>query len=578
MKKLFLTLSSVLLAGAAANAEVTLTFADATDIVGTYFEADSNSGEHYQPVESFKIGDFSFTAAKGENATSDPAYYTGSNATLRVYLDNSFTISNAAVDMKTIEFECKSMKGVSAENPIVANVGGQITYNGSKFTWTRPETDVVINEITFTTPATKVGSSNPNVQIKKAVVTVLGEENPPVDPDPDMAVAHSIAEVYSIGADDSTLPIKADFEMTVTYVNGINVYVTDGTTASLIYGSTPYVKGNKIAAGMVVNYAPYAQLPELKPVADYDLPSVAGNVEVVYPELQLSAITDADLNRIVMIPSVTFDNDTPSGRSNFQGYNGETVVTFRNNFVVESQPAGTYDVTAAVSAYNGTIQVLPIEYRSTGGTVTPPETNVSIYSGLVDNADDWTFDNVQVPEDSYVWSWSGSYGLKGTGYFGGARHNTKAWAISPVINLADYENVSLNFEQAANFYGDQETFVAMSTMWIREADGEWEDLNVEVLPEGNSWTYTNTGDINLSAYDGKTIQVGFYYTSSEEKAGTWEIKNFFVKGDKSTGVSEIVETETPAEYYNLQGVRVANPSNGIYIVRKGNQVSKVVVK
>ncbi len=32
------------------------------------------------------------------------------------------------------------------------------------------------------------------------------------------------------------------------------------------------------------------------------------------------------------------------------------------------------------------------------------------------------------------------------------------------------------------------------------------------------------------------------------------------------------------EYYNLQGVRVANPENGIYIVREGNKVSKKVIR
>lgn len=34
----------------------------------------------------------------------------------------------------------------------------------------------------------------------------------------------------------------------------------------------------------------------------------------------------------------------------------------------------------------------------------------------------------------------------------------------------------------------------------------------------------------------------------------------------------------PAEYFNLQGVRVANPQNGLYIVRQGNKVSKQVIR
>lgn len=46
-----------------------------------------------------------------------------------------------------------------------------------------------------------------------------------------------------------------------------------------------------------------------------------------------------------------------------------------------------------------------------------------------------------------------------------------------------------------------------------------------------------------------------------------------------SGVSDIkADTQAPAEYYNLQGMPVANPRNGIYIVRRGNTISKVYVK
>ncbi len=47
----------------------------------------------------------------------------------------------------------------------------------------------------------------------------------------------------------------------------------------------------------------------------------------------------------------------------------------------------------------------------------------------------------------------------------------------------------------------------------------------------------------------------------------------------AAGIDEILSGEAvPAVYYNLQGVKVANPENGIYVVRQGNKVSKVLVK
>ncbi len=43
-------------------------------------------------------------------------------------------------------------------------------------------------------------------------------------------------------------------------------------------------------------------------------------------------------------------------------------------------------------------------------------------------------------------------------------------------------------------------------------------------------------------------------------------------------IVEEVEANGPAVYYNLQGVQVANPENGVYIVRRGNKVTKELVK
>jgi hypothetical protein len=39
-----------------------------------------------------------------------------------------------------------------------------------------------------------------------------------------------------------------------------------------------------------------------------------------------------------------------------------------------------------------------------------------------------------------------------------------------------------------------------------------------------------------------------------------------------------VDENAPVEYYNLQGVRVANPQGGIYVKRQGNKATKILVK
>ena len=46
-----------------------------------------------------------------------------------------------------------------------------------------------------------------------------------------------------------------------------------------------------------------------------------------------------------------------------------------------------------------------------------------------------------------------------------------------------------------------------------------------------------------------------------------------------SGIEGVVaDDNAPVEYFNLQGVRVANPENGLYIRRQGNKVSKIYVR
>lgn len=47
-------------------------------------------------------------------------------------------------------------------------------------------------------------------------------------------------------------------------------------------------------------------------------------------------------------------------------------------------------------------------------------------------------------------------------------------------------------------------------------------------------------------------------------------------GDSGVQDVEVVETSAPVEYFNLQGMRVANPENGVFIKRQGGNVSKVI--
>lgn len=163
-------------------------------------------------------------------------------------------------------------------------------------------------------------------------------------------------------------------------------------------------------------------------------------------------------------------------------------------------------------------------------------------------------------------------------YYGGSNHPANA-KMQYEFDLTDYKNVELSFEQA---FGYDFPTAQNDNYRVYVINGDNTDYltmaNFPAAPESGNWTKewpVNTFD--LSEYDGETIKIGFEYATDGSKSRAWELKNFILKGDKDAAVESIAADENEAPvYYNLQGVRVANPESGLYIVVKGSKVSKVV--
>lgn len=168
-----------------------------------------------------------------------------------------------------------------------------------------------------------------------------------------------------------------------------------------------------------------------------------------------------------------------------------------------------------------------------GDTPNPPVSGSNIYSGLTSNADGWTFDNITVPSavTKGIWQWDSQYGvLKASAYVSGTNYEALAYAVSPEIDLTGYKSVSATFEQAAKF---QTTLTTLCGFVVREVGStNWTVLTVPIWPAAGAWTATSCGDIDLSSYAGKKIQVAFKYGSSASGADTWQIKNLKVTGSK----------------------------------------------
>ena len=61
-------------------------------------------------------------------------------------------------------------------------------------------------------------------------------------------------------------------------------------------------------------------------------------------------------------------------------------------------------------------------------------------------------------------------------------------------------------------------------------------------------------------------------------ANRWFLDNLKLAAVDAAGIDGIVvDDQAPVEYYNLQGIRVAEPTNGLYIRRQGKKATKVVI-
>lgn len=167
---------------------------------------------------------------------------------------------------------------------------------------------------------------------------------------------------------------------------------------------------------------------------------------------------------------------------------------------------------------------------------TPPVASGALYSMLQESAAsiDWTFDNVELSEGlSYIWKWteySGSHYLNASGYANSKANAALAYAYSPAISLAGVTGAAVEFEHAAKF---QTTILSLGKFVVREkGTTTWTEFDIPTWPAEGSWKFAASGKIDISAFDGKEVEIGFKYQSTAAGADTWEIKNLNVTGTK----------------------------------------------
>lgn len=182
-----------------------------------------------------------------------------------------------------------------------------------------------------------------------------------------------------------------------------------------------------------------------------------------------------------------------------------------------------------------------------------------------DDQGSFVIEDVNLSDLTYVWKHD-NYGYMKASAYAGQNKASESWLISPTIDMTNIKEATLTFDQCINkFFG---TVGDEATLWVKEDGGNWNQIVITYpeLPAEGNWAEFETQTVDLTSYAGKKIKIGFKYTSTEQAAGTWEIKNVSVTG-LVTGINK-VENDTEdanAPAYNLAGQRVNKSYQGIVI-------------
>jgi hypothetical protein len=131
-------------------------------------------------------------------------------------------------------------------------------------------------------------------------------------------------------------------------------------------------------------------------------------------------------------------------------------------------------------------------------------------------------------QDWYYRTFGGNGFAQMSGF--GADTPSDDWLISPPIDLSGVAGPILEFETARNFPGpDLGVFISTNYLGGNPATATWTPVTATLSAE--NYIITSSGQIDLAAFVGQSIRVGFHYTSTgvaSNEGATYQVHDFLV--------------------------------------------------
>ena len=288
---------------------------------------------------------FTLTTAKASSTSTlkDP----GTTNAIRVFKGSDLTISSTDFEFNNVFLTGE--KSNYDQNPTVTE-GWTLKTNTSDYTYL----------LTNATAQKTVTFNATGKQARIHKITVSDEEI--VEEPSTVTSVKSVKETIALDTDSK---VTVDYELTVGWVNGSNIFACDKAGDFIqLYGSNSVKVGDVIPAGWEATYKFYNDVtPEL---VDFTLPATTEGT-FTPKEVAAADITVAMVNSVVMVKNVVLAEASPATKDNFTGKVGDVELSLRNNYTLESVPAGTYDITLVVTVYNGEPSLYVTNFTAAAG-------------------------------------------------------------------------------------------------------------------------------------------------------------------------------------------------------------------
>lgn len=142
----------------------------------------------------------------------------------------------------------------------------------------------------------------------------------------------------------------------------------------------------------------------------------------------------------------------------------------------------------------------------------------------------WTLTDKTKPSDiDAIWKYNSKYGMVATAYVNSTNYASESWIISPKFDLSGATKATLTLHHAINFFTSVDVAKTEVLIMVSTDGTNWTNLTLTGWPEKLGWTFFDS-TADFSSYAGKKdVQIAFVYTSTAEKAGTWEIEKVTIE-------------------------------------------------